>query len=357
MLEIASGLGVTASTSFLVVEDVVQGGLAQRAGLKDFDLLLMVDGSPVWTLKDFRKALRRHARKRDKQENGRSSGGSSSGGGDDEDDDESAPATTSSTVVKPRFTVRRLTVQFGAKSAFAKDGALVELTMKVDRKTPNGALGASLKPAFVRDSHVPLLLVSNVRPGMPMAEAGVQAEDQLTSVDGDAVNSQEEVLALLAGKTNFSLGVRRFGQASKTSRGVSAHNFWAVADRVFDEIDSAATGKRDAELSFEDLRAFLKKRASGDETEARELIEDMDGYSNTGQMARQDGLISRSEWYGFFDFLAEDDTGMAETSPAAHEALRRLADVLPEGKGKSGGSAAGGGGGGRGSRLEDAEAD
>ena len=71
-------------------------------------------------------------------------------------------------------------------------------------------------------------------------------------------------------------------------------------------------------LALEDMQAFFKQSSV-----VQAYMDDMDGYSN-GKETAADGKISREEFYGYFDHIAEGDTKVAESSPAAYAALRDM---------------------------------
>ena len=63
---------------------------------------------------------------------------------------------------------------------------------------------------------------------------------------------------------------------------------------------------------------------TGRTSEADYYMAAMDGFDNNGKETDPDGQISIDEWHEFFRYMANDDTGIPETSPSACKALDSL---------------------------------
>ena len=284
IVEVTSGLGTSQSVPFLMVcalnpYNDGSPGPSMLAGVKQYDLVLMVDGKKVNALKELVVALRGKA----------------------------------STV----FTVRRLAFEFGGQSLFKKNSkGLKSKTLMVQREAGRG-LGVSLNEAYRNGEAEPFVVVTAVRAGTAAEDAGLLEEDLIIRVDGVDIYSIDDVRTAMQGKTQFRVEVERFGLAEE-SAGINQTNFWDKVDNLFDKIDHASSNSKDDSLGMADLRAYF-----GDDELVKSYLNDMDGYSNGNETAT-DGQISREEWYEYFDYIAKEDTGVAETSPSAYAALREL---------------------------------
>lgn len=287
IIEVTSGLGADSSMTFLMLNSLIdykdgRVGPAQSAGMKQYDLLLMVNGKEVNTLKEFVSFM--------------------------------GQTTT------PKLTVRRIAFEFGSQSLFSskETKGLVEVELSVTRDLSHG-LGVSLNEAYRNGEHDPFIVVTAVRPETAAHSAGVHDQDLIMDIDGSGIYSIDDVRCAIEGKSEFKMTVQRFAGSATNSSGINSSNFWDIADTLFDKIDSAAGGTSDGNLSVADMQSYFRNRSGV----AKRYIDEMDGYSNSTN-GSPDGMISRDEWYGYFDFLAEADTGVAETSPEAYGALRDL---------------------------------
>jgi hypothetical protein len=287
IIEVTSGLGADSSMTFLMLNSLIdykdgRVGPAQSAGMKQYDLLLMVNGKEANTLKEFVSFI--------------------------------GQTTT------PKLTVRRIAFEFGSQSLFSSKEAkgLVEVELSVTRD-PSHGLGVSLNEAYRNGEHDPFIVVTAVRPETAAHSAGVHDQDLIMDIDGSGIYSIDDVRCAIEGKSEFKMTVQRFAGHATNSSGINSSNFWDIADNLFDKIDSAAGGTSDGNLSVADMQSYFRNRSGV----AKRYIDEIDGYSNSTN-GSPDGMISRDEWYGYFDFLAEADTGVAETSPEAYGALRDL---------------------------------
>ena len=207
VIEVTSGLGVDSSVPFLMVCALNtypngQPGPSMMAGMKQYDLILMVDGEEVNSLKQLVIALKNKT--------------------------------------QPVFTVRRLTFEFGNNSVFTKESkALREVQLSVTRSQGAG-LGVALNEAYRQGESDPFVVVTAVRADSAAASAGMMEQDLVMRIDDVDIFSIADVRAAIQGKNSFTVVVHRFGLAPSNAGGITAENFWDLADELFDTIDKAS---------------------------------------------------------------------------------------------------------------------
>ena len=83
--------------------------------------------------------------------------------------------------------------------------------------------------------------------------------------------------------------------------------------------DATSLVKQDKTIT----RDELVKHLHGNADEADKYMDLIDGYTSEGEQDPS-GAITLDEWHEYFRYIAEDDTGVAETSPLACKALIAL---------------------------------
>jgi len=99
---------------------------------------------------------------------------------------------------------------------------------------------------------------------------------------------------------------------------IPTHKFWKRVDAVFDFIDSKGDG--DGRISREELTHHFR----GNNKEVDYHMDLIDGFVDSHTEEAPDGFISRAEWHHYFEFLAEEDTGHAETSPLCAKTIAAI---------------------------------
>ncbi len=178
--QLATRFGVAAGTGVLVVE-AMPGGPAVAAGLQRGDVIVALDGQPIWEVRQLQRRIR------------------------------GAPVGRPIVVTVLRERERaQVPVSVGAMPDEAMAMVLGEaLGFSVRATLPDGGRGAGRRPPAE-----PQLVVAGVDPRSPARAAGLKPMDVVVEVDGRPVTGLQDLYRALqgaAGKPAFPVAVARDG--------------------------------------------------------------------------------------------------------------------------------------------------
>ena len=171
---IKSGLGDKSSDSYLYVKDFREypngdPGPGLIAGVRQYDLLLKLNGMEIYTVADVRRAI---------------------------EGEETVQCE-----------VRRMIHQFGAshdKQQSASNEAIVVVT-----RAPGESLGLSLVEAYGPEFIDPFLVVTKVRSGGPGERSGIKVRDIIWQVEEQDIFQVGDIKDIISGLEKFKITIRR----------------------------------------------------------------------------------------------------------------------------------------------------